>query len=380
MNRKSEEQLSLISDVAAPKRKAALEEFREPVGKAALVEAIGSVMSVGETIVSRRTRLADLIERIEAADETLRPVGPDDAVGISRESVVADLRQAAESHTVERCDYYLKRLIKGLTKVKTNGISDINLYRWKDYEDIKTDSLWIEDTRDNSGVHSAKYWGNFIPQIPNQMIRRFTKPGDWVLDTFAGLGTTLIEAKRLGRNCIGIELQESVAQEARELVESEPDPHGIHWHIEVGDSTQVDYPALLAKQGCKSVQLAIMHPPYADIIRFSEDPRDLSNCASVDGFLAGLSKVAEKSLEVLSPGGHAVLVIGDKYAGSEWIPLGFLAMNEFQNLGYKLKSIIVKNFDKTTAKRQQEELWRYRALQGGYYIFKHEYVFVLQKG
>jgi hypothetical protein len=47
--------------------------------------------------------------------------------------------------------------------------------------------------------------------------------------------------------------------------------------------------------------------------------------------------------------------------------------------GYRLKSTIVKNFEETTAKRNQKSLWRYRALVGGFYVFKHEYIFVLQK-
>ena len=47
--------------------------------------------------------------------------------------------------------------------------------------------------------------------------------------------------------------------------------------------------------------------------------------------------------------------------------------------GIKLKSTIVKNFDATRGKMNQKELWRYRALAGGFYIFKHEYIFVFQK-
>jgi len=47
--------------------------------------------------------------------------------------------------------------------------------------------------------------------------------------------------------------------------------------------------------------------------------------------------------------------------------------------GYKLKSTIVKNFDETKGKMKQKELWRYRALAGGFYIFKHEYIFIFQK-
>jgi len=47
--------------------------------------------------------------------------------------------------------------------------------------------------------------------------------------------------------------------------------------------------------------------------------------------------------------------------------------------GLKLKSILVKNMVNNRAKLNQENLWRYRALAGGFYIFKHEYILVFKK-
>lgn len=58
--------------------------------------------------------------------------------------------------------------------------NDFNL-QWenrKQYEDILTDSLRIINERDKSWKHSNFYHGNFIPQIPNQFIRRYTKKWD----------------------------------------------------------------------------------------------------------------------------------------------------------------------------------------------------------
>jgi len=135
-----------------------------------------------------------------------------DTIEIGQKHLFDQLNQIVESQTLQRAKYYVDRLEKALTQVRTNKINDINLNRWKEYDDLRTDSLWIIDKRDSTGVHTAGYWGNFIPQIPNQMLKRYTKKGDWVLDTFAGCGTTLIESQRLGRNGIGIELQETVAQ------------------------------------------------------------------------------------------------------------------------------------------------------------------------
>ncbi|MCW9098412.1 MAG: site-specific DNA-methyltransferase, partial [Ignavibacteriaceae bacterium] len=122
---------------------------------------------------------------------------------ISKELLINELEQILQTKTIERTRYYLNRLIKSLEVQKEGKINDLNLNRWKEYNDILTDSLWLFDKRDTSGVHKADYWGNFIPQIPNQLLRRYTKRGEWVLDPFLGSGTTLIECKRLGRNGVG---------------------------------------------------------------------------------------------------------------------------------------------------------------------------------
>ncbi len=290
-----------------------------------------------------------------------------------------ELQQIAETRTLERARYYIERLIKGITEARTSGINDINLNRWKEYDHIWTDSWWDVKRRDNSGAHMADYWGNFIPQIPHQVMQRYTRQGDWVLDTFAGSGTTLIEGQRLGRNTLGIELQASIIAQARQRIAAEPNHNGVVCKIVQGDSTAIDYAALLQRYGQQQVQLLILHPPYFDIIKFSDEPRDLSNAVSVDAFLAQMGTLIERAAVVLQPGRYLVLVIGDKYAAGEWIPLGFLTMQEVLQRGFMLKSIVVKNFEGTTAKRNQKELWRYRALANGFYIFKHEYIFICKK-
>lgn len=48
--------------------------------------------------------------------------------------------------------------------------NDLDPKKWKEYKDINIDSLWIIDRRDNSGVHSGDYHGNFVPQLPRQLL------------------------------------------------------------------------------------------------------------------------------------------------------------------------------------------------------------------
>ncbi|NNJ54252.1 MAG: DNA methyltransferase [Ignavibacteriaceae bacterium] len=313
------------------------------------------------------------------ADKTLHFKLNGDEQTISKDYLVGELKQISGTKTLERTNYYIKRLIKSLSEEKTGKVNDLNLNRWKEYSDIITDSLWIIGKRDQSGAHKADYWGNFVPQIPNQFLKRYTKKADWVLDPFVGSGTTLIECKRLGRNGLGLELNKQVAEMAKSNVGKEKKGDRVKIKILNDDSSTMNYKAQLKKLGTKSVQFILMHPPYWDIIKFSSKKNDLSNAQSLNEFVKMFVKVAEKTYSVLDKGRYCAVVIGDKYSSGEWIPLGFYVMQEMMKVGYKLKSTIVKNFDQTTAKRNQKDLWRFRALAGGFYIFKHEYIFLFQK-
>ncbi len=179
--------------------------------KEMLAETIDSILSL-DNIKDIRDSVGDLkntmLERPTDNPWYLDPMihTNGNCYKIDPDVFIGNLDQIIETYTLERTRYYLKRLKKSVVKVKTGKVNDINLNRWKEYKHIQTDSLWIENKRDRSGSHMASYWGNFIPQIPQQMMLRFTRPGDYVLDTFSGSGTTMIECRKLGRNGIGIEL------------------------------------------------------------------------------------------------------------------------------------------------------------------------------
>jgi hypothetical protein len=273
---------------------------------------------------------------------------------------------------------------KGARSRKPSTLNDLDLEQWREHDDVLTDSLWLIPERDRSGSHMADYHGNFVPQIPYQAMRRYTKLGDVILDTFLGSGTSLIECRRLGRHGIGIELKPDLAQRAAERIESQSNPYEITTQVLTGDSTSLEatkplVTEALSEIGRDSVQLAILHPPYHSIIKFSELDEDISNCPTVEDFLQKFGQVVDTADHFLQKGRYLALVIGDMYAGSEWIPLGFYCMQEVMKRNYSLKSIVVKDMQGNRAKRNLENIWRYRALAGGFYIFKHEYVMFFRK-
>lgn len=261
--------------------------------------------------------------------------------------------------------------------------ADLDLKHWREYDHIETSSLWLWDSRDRHDGHQNDYHGNCVPQILTQLLSRYTKKGDVILDLFLGSGTSAIEAVNLGRQAVGVELQPEMV----EYVQQKLDNQGKSNHVRIiqGDSSDLVHTApkidkALAQLGHHQAQFSFLHPPYADIIKFSEQEECLSNTDSVEAFLDQFERVAQQAYDNLEPGRFAGLVIGDKYAKGEWIPLGFYCLQRMNNVGFKTKSIIVKNMaGNEKGKGRQANLWRYRALKGGFYIFQHEYVMVLQR-
>jgi DNA modification methylase len=257
--------------------------------------------------------------------------------------------------------------------------NDINMDNWKESE-VWTDSLWLIDSRDNSGKHCGFYHGNFVPQIPRQLMLRYTKKGDIVFDPFVGSGTTAFVAEELERNIIGVDIQPDLVSQINNKLDNRDNEFS---EIVVGDSssekTLNDIKQKLNKHRKDSVQFAILHPPYGDIIKFSDDPNDLSNTKGIDDFRVKFSEVLKNTVEILDRYRYLAIVIGDKYTAGEWVPLGFYCMEEAQKLGLKLKSIVVKNMSGNRAKQNKEGIWKYRALSSDYYIFKHEYIMIFKK-
>ncbi len=261
--------------------------------------------------------------------------------------------------------------------------NDLDLDNWKEL-DINVNSLWIIPQRDNTGKHSNIYHGNFIPQIPNQLIRRYTKKEETVLDIFLGSGTTLYECEKLKRNFIGFDINKELLNYVKiNMKDFMLNP--IKWYIDYCDVTnkeQFNKKILEAFKNIKDkkISFTIMHPPYFDIIKFTDEKEDLSNLKSIDLFMRKFHIAVENGISFLERDRYFAVVIGDIYKKGEVIPLGFEVMNLIKNnFDVKLKGIIIKNIEGNRGKLGKGGIWRYRALKSDYYIFKHEYIFVFKK-
>ena len=118
--------------------------------------------------------------------------------------------------------------------------------------------------------------------------------------------------------------------------------------------------------------LAWYHPPYWDIVRYSNHPDDLSNCETLDNFETKLNRSAERIYQCVKPGGILVILIGDKRKSGDYYALSrTLLMN--QNIG-RLKAIIIKIQHHCRSDRRN-----YPSHSPFLIPIKHEYCLIFQK-
>src|SRR5262249_52143311 len=100
---------------------------------------------------------------------------------------------------------------------KQGGVGALPPRSWEpDNFRLEPTTVWSFPDRGRWATHDGRFRGNWSPYIPRNLIIRYTRPGDLVLDPFAGGGTTAIEAKLLGRRCIAGDINPVALTTARD--------------------------------------------------------------------------------------------------------------------------------------------------------------------
>ena len=237
--------------------------------------------------------------------------------------------------------------------------------------ELEMTSVWSFPDRGNWATHDAKWRGNWSPYIPRNILLRYSKEGDLVLDQFAGGGTTLVEAKLLNRNIIGLDINEKALERCHEKTKFKHENANGKVYIRKGDARK------LKGIPNESIDLICTHPPYANIIHYSEGqdiPQDLSNY-KVKEFLEQMKSVAEESYRVLKPGKFCAILMGDTRSKGHVIPLSFKTMQIFEEAGFKLKEIILKEQHNCRA----TGYWKTNSIKYNFLLLAHEFLFVFHK-
>jgi len=234
-----------------------------------------------------------------------------------------------------------------------------------DFMEEKT-TVWSFPNRGNWATHTGRYRGNWSPYVPRNLILKYTKPGEWVLDQFMGSGTTLVEAKLLNRHAIGVDINENALHIASENLKFNS---GNHTKIIMrkGSAAKLDF----IKDN--SIDFICTHPPYSDIITYSEGIKGDLSLLKTEDFLLAMEDVARETLRILKAGKKCAVMMGDIRKNRNVVPLGFYTMDVFVKAGLYLKEIIIKEQYNCMATKY----WENR--NNDFYLLAHEYIFVFEK-
>ena len=241
--------------------------------------------------------------------------------------------------------------------------------KWEpDSFELEMNTVWSFPDRGNWATHDAKYKGNWSPYIPRNLLLRYSKEGDLVLDQFVGGGTTLVEAKLLNRNIIGVDVNPIALERCREKTAFEY-PNSGQVYIKCGDARNLYFVP------DKSIDFVCTHPPYADIIHYSDGiEKDMSNLG-VQDFLNEIKEVALESFRVLKKDCFCAILMGDTRKKGHVVPISFSVMKIFESVGFRIKEIIIKEQHNCKA----TDFWRTKSVNNNFLLLAHEYLFVFKK-
>jgi len=277
---------------------------------------------------------------------------------------------------------YIEALVtreKGINLNHFKKEKAIKNFRPKNFQ-VQRSTVWSFKQRGSWATHNGKYRGNWSPYIPRNIILKYSKPGELVLDYFCGAGTTAVEAKLLGRKCLALDINPYAVELAKEnsnfeinqnyfLELKEQKKDIFEPEIVIGDARN------LRNIKDNSIDLICAHPPYANIIQYTDNKKDDLSFLDINDFLKEMKKVAQESFRVLKPSHQCAILIGDTRRKKHVIPLGFGLIDVFLRAGFKLKELIIKRQHncKTTG------FWFNNSIKYNFLLLAHEYLPVFEK-
>lgn len=294
------------------------------------------------------------------------------------EAVVKDMRRGAAPATIgRRYGISFRKLELLVTDALGVNVSSLVRKRISSWEPpnfaLETNSVWSFKSRGGWATHNGNYRGNWSPYIPRNVILRYSSPGELVLDAFLGGGTTAVEAKLLGRRCVGLDINSAAVELSRENLDFVPptSPGGKTFEpeVRVGDARDLSF------LFDDSVDLICTHPPYAGVITYSAaGPGDLSHL-TVGEYLDTMEGVAAEFYRVLKAGRQCAVLLGDTRRQKRVVPLGLWTIERFLRVGFRLRELIIKRQHncRTTG------FWYDKSIAHGFLLLAHEYLPIFEK-
>jgi DNA modification methylase len=219
---------------------------------------------------------------------------------------------------------------------------------------IQPTTLWDYPSQDYGDTQQGRpgYKGATPSYIIWNLLQRYTKPKDLVVDPCAGSGTTLDVARDLDRRALGYDL----APTRKDIFRV--DARKLPLETEKADFVFID-------------------PPYSNHLDYSDDPRCIGKLDAAGGkYYEAMAQVISEIHRVLRPGKFMGLYVSDSHVkGKGFFPIGFELFSIMRKHFEPIDIIAVVRHNKTL------EMGNYRAAaeEGNFFLRGFNYLFIMRK-
>ncbi|HEX2915520.1 MAG TPA: DNA methyltransferase [Chloroflexia bacterium] len=215
-------------------------------------------------------------------------------------------------------------------------------------------SIW-SDIRKNAEELSLKHPAMFPMSLPERLIQCFTTSIDKIIiDPFAGVGSTMLAAQKMGRTGIGIELSQDYADIANKRL----NPTNLFSELETKKSSSVVYADnslnLLNYIAPETADFGVTSPPYWDILiqKRSADykeirsytgdkEQDLGTISDYEEFIESLRPIFTNVFKALKPGKYFCVNVMDIRKKDRLYSYHEDIKNLLSNIGFKYDDLII---------------------------------------
>lgn len=219
---------------------------------------------------------------------------------------------------------------------------------------LEVTTLWDFPAQNYGGGKQGDtaYAGATPSYIIWNLVQRYTKPKELVVDPMAGSGTTLDVARELGRKALGYDVSPARP-----------------------DIFRADARKLPLEDG--KAALVFVDPPYSTHIDYSDDPRCIGKLdAACPEYYQAMEAAIAEIHRVLAPGRHMGLYVSDSFVkGKGFRPIGF---ELFGRLRAKFEPVDIVS---VVRRNRTLEMGNYRraADEGGFFLRGFNYLFIMRK-
>ena len=218
-------------------------------------------------------------------------------------------------------------------------------------------SVW-DDLRKSKEEARLGHPAMFPSDLAQRLIECFTnEEGRLILDPFVGVGSTLVAAKTLGKNAVGIEISPEFAALAEDQVNQT-----ITYSTEKTDERESDVKVHIADSreiykyiAPHSVDMVITSPPYWDILLekrtadskkqrdYGDTEGDLGKIRDYEKFLLELRKVFDQVYDVMKPKSYCCVIVMDLRKKNRFYPYHMKVSQIMEDIGFIFDDMIIWN-------------------------------------